>query len=55
MAKTKEELEQLKKKYESLVTKLDELNDNELNSVTGGVFMRPLGDRVAIKVTGEEE
>ena len=43
------------KEYESLVTKLDELNDDELNSVTGGVFMRPLGDRVAIKVTGEEE
>ena len=55
MSKTKEELEQLKKEYESLVTKLNELNDDESNSVTGGVFMRPLGDRVAIKVTREEE
>ena len=37
MAKTKEELDQLKQECESLVSKLKELTDDELKQVTGGV------------------
>lgn len=37
MAKTKEELNVLKKEYESLATKLKELNEDELKQVCGGV------------------
>ena len=36
MAKTKEELDQLKQECESLVSKLKELTDDELKQVTGG-------------------
>lgn len=36
MAKTKEELENLKKEYESLTSKLNELTEEELKEVTGG-------------------
>ena len=36
MAKTKEELNQLKTEYKSLTTKLQELTDDELETVTGG-------------------
>ena len=36
MAKTKEELNQLKTEYESLANKLQELTDDELMQVTGG-------------------
>ena len=36
MAKTKEELKELKEEYESLTTKLKELTEEELLLVTGG-------------------
>ena len=36
MSKTKEELDQLKLEYESLVDKCKDLSDDELNEVTGG-------------------
>ena len=39
--KTKEELQELKEKYEALTVKLKELNEDELNMVTGG-FIPPL-------------
>ena len=37
MAKTKEELNQLKQELESLTNKLEELAEDELMKVTGGV------------------
>ena len=37
MAKTKEELIALKQEYESLNSKLNELSDDELKQVTGGL------------------
>ena len=37
MAKTKEELSALKQEYETLTSKLKELNDDELMQVTGGI------------------
>lgn len=37
MAKTKEELNNLKQEYESLTTKLKELNNEELKQVCAGV------------------
>lgn len=36
MAKTKEELNVLKNEYETLTTKLNELNEDELKQVCGG-------------------
>lgn len=36
MAKTKEELEQLKKEYEELNNKLRDLSEEEINLITGG-------------------
>ena len=36
MAKTQEELNQIKKEYELLTNKLKELTDDELMQVTGG-------------------
>ena len=36
MAKTKEELKELREEYESLSTKLKELTEDELSIVTGG-------------------
>ena len=38
MTKTKEELAQIKNEYETLTNKLKELNEDELNLVTGGSF-----------------
>ena len=37
MAKTKEELNNLKQEFETLATKLQELTENELKVVTGGI------------------
>ena len=37
MAKTKEELNQLKQEYETLTNKLKELSEDELMIVTGGI------------------
>lgn len=42
MAKTQEELKQLKDEYEKLVEKLKELSDEELEQIAGG--MRTGGD-----------
>ena len=39
MAKTQEELTQLKTEYETLNNKLKELTDEELNVVTGGAYI----------------
>ena len=36
MAKSQEELDQIKNEYENLTTKLKELSEEELNVVTGG-------------------
>ena len=36
MAKTKEELEQLKQEYEALKTKLDGLTEEEIEQIVGG-------------------
>ena len=41
MAKTKEELDQLKQECESLASKLKELTDDELKQVTGGRAVDP--------------
>lgn len=41
MAKTQEELKQLKEEYETLTTKLKELTEEELKQVTGGVDNNP--------------
>ena len=38
MAKTQEELNELKNEYETLNNKLQELTEDELMQVTGGVF-----------------
>ena len=38
MAKTKEELEQLKKEYRALVSKAKELSDDELREISGGLY-----------------
>ena len=42
MAKTKEELQQLKEEYEALKEKLKELTEEELQEIAGG--MRTGGD-----------
>lgn len=42
MAKTQEELIQLKKEYENLNTKLKELSEDELKMVTGGSALKQL-------------
>ena len=39
--KTKEELKQLKEEYEALNNKLEELSDEELKQIVGGVDKRP--------------
>lgn len=38
MAKTKEELEKLKKEYQTLTSELQELSEDELKQVTGGEY-----------------
>lgn len=47
MAKTKEELNQLKTEYESLTTKLQELSKDELDIVSGGVDLHDFVDTVS--------
>ena len=37
MSKTKQELEELKKQVETLKTKLNELDEDEIKSVIGGI------------------
>ena len=40
MTKTKEELQQLKQEYESFVSKLGDLNEDEIEQIVGG-FVTP--------------
>ena len=44
MAKTKEELNELKNEYETVTNKLNELSEDELKMVTGGVDLNPIPD-----------
>lgn len=37
MAKTKQELEELKKQVESIKTRLNELDEDEIRSIVGGI------------------
>lgn len=49
MAKTKEELEQLKKEYEDLTNKLKDLSEEELQEITGG-YQKDIGSDKNAKV-----
>lgn len=42
MKKTKEELEALKKEKEALMSKIEELSDDELKQISGGTYYDPL-------------
>lgn len=44
MAKTKDELNEIKKEFETLTIKLQELSDDELKQVTGGIIHKPCSD-----------
>lgn len=48
--KTKEELEQLKKEYEELRNKLNELTDDELQQISGGTYKKDIGSDKNAKV-----
>lgn len=50
MAKTKEELEELKKEYIELVKKLEELSEEELEEITGGTYKKDIGSDKNAKV-----
>ena len=50
MAKTKEELTQLKNEYDALTTKLKELSEDELMLVTGGTYKKDIGSDKNAKV-----
>lgn len=50
MAKTKEELEELKKEYEELVNKLTELSEDELEEIAGGTYKKDIGSDKNAKV-----
>ena len=52
MAKTKEELNELKEEIETLNEKLGELNEDELKEVSGGVLADP--SHPAIDIRGLE-
>lgn len=43
MAKTKEELKELKEEYEALKEKLNELSDDEIILITGGTYNKDIG------------
>ena len=43
MAKSKEELLELKKEYESLCNKLKDLTEDELVAVSGGTYKKDIG------------
>ncbi|MBQ0035700.1 MAG: bacteriocin [Firmicutes bacterium] len=51
MAKTKEELSQIKKEFETLTTKLKELSEDELKMITGGEHggIKPGGSHVLLE------
>lgn len=48
--KTKEELEQLKKEYEELCNKLNELTEDELQQISGGTYKKDIGSDKNAKV-----
>ena len=48
--KTKEELEELNKEYIELVQKLSELDENELEEITGGSYKKDIGSDKNAKV-----
>lgn len=50
--KTKEELEQLKKEYEDLAKKLNELSEDELKEIAGG-YRKDIGSDKNAKVIFE--
>lgn len=50
MAKTKEELEQLKQEYNQLNEKLKQLDDEELKAVVGGVNQASTDDTLRINI-----
>ena len=50
MAKTKEELEQLKQEYNNFIDKLKELSDEELLEVSGGTYRKVIGSDKNAKV-----
>ena len=50
MAKTKEELEQLKQEYNILIDKLKELSEEELLEVSGGTYRKDIGSDKNAKV-----
>ena len=43
MAKTEEELNELKKEYQTLVEQLSELTEEEFENVTGGAYPKDIG------------
>lgn len=55
MAKTQEELAQLKQEYEILCKKLEELTDEEIASVAGGTYKKDIGSDKNAKVIFEIE
>ena len=50
MAKTKEELEQLKKEFEELIEKLGDLTEEELEKITGGTYRKEIGSDKNAKI-----
>lgn len=50
MAKTKEELQQLKKEYQDLCEKLQELSEEELEEISGGTYKKDIGSDKNAKV-----
>lgn len=50
MAKTQEELNELKKEYKELSNKLKELSDDELEIVIGGTYKKDIGSDKNAKV-----
>lgn len=55
MAKTKEELSQLKQEYERLFNKLKELTEDEIATVVGGTYKKDIGSDKNAKVIFEIE
>lgn len=50
MTKTKEELQELKKEYEELCAKLNDLTDDELMLISGGAYKKDIGSDKNAKV-----
>lgn len=50
MAKTKEELQELKEEYIEITKKLNELSDDEIEEITGGTYKKDIGSDKNAKV-----